>query len=155
MRNAKIFIPILLLVFTISSMANNNLEKKYEQIEQNLIVGLESDNMGLRTSCAYFLGEIKSQKAVIPLMKMLKSSEAVEERLVAALSLSKIRSEKGLFAVKQRIKFDDSERVQRICQIFYNNYLLENIEGNVIVEPFEIADLNLEYKGIKLSQFLN
>ena len=151
----KFFLLILLSVFTLSIYANNDLEKKYEQIEENLIAGLESDNMGLRTSCAYFLGEIKSQKAVIPLMQMLKSSDEEEERLVASLSLAKIRSEKGLFAIKQRIKFDDSYRVQRQCQIFYNNYLLENVEGNVIVEPFEIADLNLEYKGIKLSQFLN
>ena len=42
-----------------------------------------------------------------------------------------------------------------MCQIFYNDYLFNNIEGNVIVEPFEIADLNLEYKGIKLEKFLN
>ena len=155
MRIKNLLLPILLSVFTLTIFANNNLEKKYEQIEENLITGLKSNNMGLRASSAYFLGEIKSQKAVIPLMQMLKSSDVIEERLVAALALSKIRSEKGMFAVKQRIKFDDSDRVQRLCNIFYNNYIFENVEGNVIVEPFEIADLNLEYKGIKLSQFLN
>ena len=88
-------------------------------------------------------------------MRMLKSSSSEEERLIAALSLSKIKSEKGMFAVKQRIKYDDSQRVQRLCKIFYNNYKLEDIDSDVIVEPFEVADLNLEYKGIKLEQFLN
>ncbi|MCB0729591.1 MAG: HEAT repeat domain-containing protein [Ignavibacteriae bacterium] len=132
-----------------------DLEKYYNRIEENLIVGVESDNQGLRISAAYFLGEINSEKAVIPLMKMLKSSPIEEERLIAALSLAKIKSEKGIYAIKQRIKFDESERVQRLCTIFYNNHKLENIRGDVIVEPFDLADLNLEYKGIKLQQFLN
>ena len=152
----KLLVYLLLAFFTFPLFAQEtDLESKYETIENNLIAGVKSDNLGLRVSAAYFLGEINSNRAVIPLMHMLKNSDIEEERLVAALSLAKIKSEKGMFAVKQRIKFDDSERVQRMCQIFYNDYLFHNIEGNVIVEPFEIADVNLEYKGIKLEKFLN
>ena len=156
MLNIKyIATTLLLLLFTTSLFAGNSVEQNYSKIEQNLLVGLTSENEGLKMRSAYFLGEIKSQKAIIPLMKMLKNSASVEERLIAALSLAKIKSDKGMFAVKQRIKFDDSERVQRLCKIFYNNYNLENIDSDVIVEPFQVADLNLEYKGIKLQQFLN
>jgi len=148
------FIFALILLFCTSIFATNlDNEAKYKQIEDNLLVGLTTDNIGLRVSAAYFLGEMKSDRAIIPLMKMLKSSSTEEERLIAALSLAKIKSEKGMFAVKQRIKYDDSERVQRMCGIFYNNHLFEKLEGKVIVEPFNIANLDIEYKGIKLSQF--
>ena len=153
-RNKIKYVLIIMLIFSASIFAGNmNLEEKYKIIEDNLLVGLQTDNLGLKVSAAYFLGEMKSERAVIPLMKMLKGNTTEEEKLIAALSLCKIKSEKGMFAVKQRIKFDDSERVQRLCNIFYKNYLFENIEGKVIVEPFDIADLNIEYKGIKLSQF--
>jgi len=111
--------------------------------------------LGLKISSAYFLGEIKSNKAVIPLMRILKSSSLEEERVIAALSLSKIQTEKGMFAVKQSIRFDDSERVKRLCDLFYKDYKHQNFEADVIVEPFHVADLNLEYKGIKLQQFIN
>jgi hypothetical protein len=145
-----------MLIFSASIFAgNNNHEEKYKIIEDNLLAGLQTDNIGLRVSAAYFLGEFHSERAVIPLMKMLKSSDIEEERLIAALSLAKIRSPKGMFAVKQRVIFDDSERVQRMCKIFYNNYIIESIEGKVIVEPFNIADLESEYEDIKLSQFMN
>jgi len=148
------YVLVLMLILSVSiSAGNKNLEEKYKTIEDNLLVGLQTDNLGLKVSAAYFLGEMKSERAVIPLMKMLKGNTTEEEKLIAALSLAKIKSEKGMFAVKQRIKYDDSKRVQRLCDIFYKNYLFENIEGNVIVEPFNIADLNIEYKGIKLSQF--
>jgi HEAT repeat protein len=154
-RNKIKYVLVLMLILSVSIFAGNkNLEEKYKTIEDNLLVGLQTDNLGLKVSAAYFLGEMKSERAVIPLMKMLKGNTTEEEKLIAALSLAKIKSEKGMFAVKQRIKFDDSKRVQRLCDIFYNNYLFENIEGNVIVEPFDFADLNIEYRGIKLSQFV-
>jgi len=149
-----LIILALIITFSLSTFANTPIsEEKYRQIEENLLLGMNSSNTGLQISCAYFLGEMKSDRALIPLLKMLKSGVTVEERLIAALSLAKIRSEKGMFAVKQRIKFDESKRVQRLCRIFYNNYKFENIKGNVIVEPFHIVDLNMEYNGVKLEQF--
>ena len=117
----------LILVFTISSFGSSKTkETKYRQVEDNLLVGMNADNTGLQMSCSYFLGEMKSSRAVNSLLKILKSGETEEERIIAALSLSKIQSEQGLFAVKQRIKFDNSERVQRLCQIFYNSNLIGN-----------------------------
>ncbi len=140
----------LLLVNYISGFT----PEKYKQIEDNLIKGINTDNRGLQISCAYFLGEMRSQRAVIPLMRMLKSGTTEEERIMAALSLSKIDSEKGLFAVKRSIEFDNSERVQRLCKLFYNCCMQKQAEGEVIVEPLTI-DLSMEYNGVKLSDFLN
>lgn len=157
MYKLKIFFPLILLAFLASSLYGYSdfSEKKYKQIEDNLLEGLQKDNRGLQISCAYFLGEMKSERAVFPLLKMLKSGETEEERIMAALSLAKIGTEQGLFAIKQRIKFDDSERVQRVCQLFYCNCLKDLNEGNIVVEPLKVVDLNMEYNGIKLSQFVS
>ena len=157
MYRIKVLLALLLMfVFTISAFASPKIsEEKYKQIEDNLLEGFKTDNQGLQVSCAYFLGEMKSERAINPLLKMLKSGKTEAERIIAALSLSKIKSEQSLFAVKQRIKFDDSERVQRICEIFYNNYLVDKIKTKVIVEPFDIVDLDMEYNGIKLAEFVN
>jgi len=157
MRNILRFFFILLTfsIFSSTYAGVKELEKNYNIIEQNLIIGVESENQGLRLSAAYFLGEIKSKNGVIPLMRMLKTSSCEEERIIAALSLAKIKSEKGIFAVKQRIEFDDSERVKRLCKIFYYNHIFEKIKTDVIVEPFNFAYLNLDFKDIKLEHFLN
>jgi HEAT repeat protein len=88
----------------------------------NLLVGLNSDNYGLRTSCAFMLGELKASQAVIPLMKMLHSEKSDDARIVAALSLYKIGNPIGIFAVKQAGRFDDSERVRKMCSNFYVNF---------------------------------
>lgn len=89
---------------------------------QNLLNGVNSENQGLKLSSGYFLGELKSDEAVIPLLSILKNSENDEERIMAALSLSKIGDGRGIYAVKQAIKFDKSERVRKLCSLFYQDY---------------------------------
>ena len=90
----------------------------------NIMNGINSGNQGLRMSSAFFLGEFKSDEAVIPLMKILKSDENEESRIMSALSLLKIGDSRGIFAIKQAIQFDESERVRKMCSIFYHDYLI-------------------------------
>ena len=89
----------------------------------NLMNGVKSGNQGLRMSSVYFLGELKSDEAVLPLMKILKSEENEVERIMAGLSLLKIDDSRGIFAIKQAIKYDECERVRKMCTIFYQDHL--------------------------------
>ena len=96
--------------------------EQYARAEQTLLQGIEEDNLGVKEGSAYMLGELKSGKAVIPLMKMLRTSENESSRIVAALALCRIGDARGLYAVKCATKFDDSERVSQRCAWFYNEY---------------------------------
>jgi len=64
-------------------------EEKYDQIEENMLIGIKSVNTGLQTSCAYFLGEMKSDRAMIPLLRLVQNGGTEEARIIAALSLYK------------------------------------------------------------------
>lgn len=118
----------LVLGLTIGVFAANNpapaKKKNFNRtvVIQNLLNGVNSENQGLKLSSGYFLGELKSDEAVIPLLSILKNSENDEERIMAALSLSKIGDARGIYAVKQAIKFDESERVRKLCSLFYQDY---------------------------------
>ena len=111
----------LLAAVTLPGMAGEKPSYDKNQAELNLLVGLASDNLGLRESCAFMLGEIGSQKAVVPLMAMLH--DGVESsRVVAALALTRIGDARGVYAVKQAARFDPSERVQKLAAWYYNQY---------------------------------
>lgn len=101
--------------------------------ESNLLVGLASDNFGLKTSSAYMLGELQSTRAVLPLMKILHTDLNDDARIMAALALYKIGDARGLYAVKQAIRFDDSERVSKLCIKFYNAYVNKEIAEALLV----------------------
>ncbi len=94
----------------------------------NYIVGINSNNDGLRMSSAFYLGEYKAEQAIIPLMRMLHNEKTEEGRIIAALSLSKIGTGKAVFAVKQAAVFDSSERVRNLCSKFYSSVAFG--EGN-------------------------
>jgi len=117
---------LILVVLEIVTIAANTLNAKGDEIKtssiESLIMGVNSDNFGLRTSAAYMLGELKCEKGVIPLMRMLKSEDREDARIVAALALLKIGNAKGIFAIKQAIRFDESERVQKLCAAFYQAF---------------------------------
>lgn len=146
------FLFVLLFSFTFT-LAQTPTEVKYSQIEDNLLVGLNSVNQGLKVSSAYFLGEIKSKKATNQLMDMFHCSDSPEVRQVAALALYKINSERGIFAIKRAIKYDDDEQTRKLCKIFYNQYQTREREGTVEVEPILATKLDVQYGGYKLSDF--
>jgi len=87
--------------------------------------GLGSDNLGLQAGCVYMIGELCCKRSVICLMKLLHNSSSEELRILAALSLYKIGDSRGIYAIKQSIRFDESKRVQRMCEIFYKAYIQE------------------------------
>ena len=121
-----------LIIFTIflnlqSPVLAGDLPEPNQKINKNTILslfeGLDSDNLGLKTSCAYLLGELKVADAVIPLMKILRKDENEQARISSALALYKIGTPLSIFAVKQAIKFDRSQRVSNLAMNFYNEYL--------------------------------
>jgi len=126
----KVLLMVLslsILLFTGYTFAevNKNVPKvnSYEAIELNRLIGLASDNEGLRVSCAFNLGEMKSVKAVIPLMKLLREGKTCEERIIAALSLVKIGDPQGVYLVNRLSKFHECDRTRRMCEKFYNGFL--------------------------------
>lgn len=101
------------------------------QILENLLIGMKSCNKGLCASSTYLLGELCSSKGVIPLLSLLHNAECEEIRILAALSLCKIGDERGIYAVKRAGIYDGSERVKKLCNLFYN----ATIAGKVSVKP--------------------
>jgi HEAT repeat protein len=129
----KKFIVILAAVLLLGVSSENILAQKRvdgniltKDAVRNYLFDLKSNNEGVRISSAYFLGEYKVEEAVIPLMKMLNSEANEQARIVAALSLSKIKTGKAVYAVKQASVLDNSQRVRNLCTRFYNYIISED-----------------------------
>ena len=122
------FVLVLFLLLTSTVLfagdqSIKNISVSYEQIEATLIKGLNSDNFGLKVSSAYMLGEIKSERSVNQLSKILRENDNEKARLIAALSLLKIGTERSIFMVKQSRRFNEKEYVRDLCAHLYNCHL--------------------------------
>jgi hypothetical protein len=131
MKVSKVISTILISVLLLSSTAiakdelDPAVKAKYKTIEANLLIGLKSDNEGLRTSCAYYLGEYKSEKAVLDLMKILRDDECYAARIVAALSLIKIGNRQSVYMVQRTSLFNEYEGVRKMSEKFYLSHLMK------------------------------
>ena len=136
----------LILTFALAGvlMAAGNPSTNKE-INQNtiasLFTGLNSNNLGLKSSSAYMLGELKVAGAVISLMKILHGDKNEDLRIAAALALYKIGTPLAINAVKQSARFDNSQRVSKLCANFYNEYHKNKFDDE---EKYEYAVISVE-----------
>ena len=98
-------------------------EDEFSLIERNLLNGLKSNNEGLQISSAYFLGEMKSGKALILLLRLLSKSQTDYAKIIAAVSLYKIESEIGMYRIKWLSEFEDNEYLRKNYKRIYQAYL--------------------------------
>jgi hypothetical protein len=125
-KSIVLLATVFVIAFAIPSMAKDsvlppNADKKL--IEENLFIGLASDNVGLQRSCALMLGKIESERAVVPLMAVLHNNADVNIRAAAAWALCKIGDARGVYAVKMAVKYDESTKVQATCAWYYDNFV--------------------------------
>jgi len=100
-------------------------DEEYNQVEQNLLAGIKSGNIGLQTSSAYFLGEMKSDLAKIPLLRLVRNGDTEEARIIAALSLYKIESNIGMYRLKHLAETDESELARQVFARIYQKYVAD------------------------------
>jgi len=103
----------------ISNVTNN------EYALNNLKLGINSDNDGVRKSSIYYAGKYRIAEVVSCLVERLENEEEPFVRLLIAYSLYEIKDVEGMKAVKDLSIDDSDEKVKRICnniyQEFFNN----------------------------------
>jgi hypothetical protein len=92
-------------------------------IEENLFIGMMSNNLGLQRGSMLMFGKIHSDRAVIPLMETLHNSADDNLRIAAAWALCKIGDARGVYAVRMAVKYDESIKVQAMCAWYFENYV--------------------------------
>ena len=125
-RHSTLFAVSLLLLLSFRILPQETAEQNSSTKEaciQTLLQGITTENLGLQAGCTYMLGELCCGKSVVKLLDILHNGQSEELRILAALSLYKIQDSRGIFAIKQAIRFDDSKRVSRMCEIFYKAYI--------------------------------
>ncbi len=114
--------------FAIGPKFFNSPRVTKDVIEKCYLDGIASDNEGVRASAATYLGFLKSEKAVLPLMKMMRDEKCEESRIIAALSLIRIGDEQGVYMVGRTALYNSSDRVKRVAEKFYNQFTYGKIE---------------------------
>jgi len=133
LRHPGLFIACLLISGSLIVHAQTDSTKtvsaprfsddKLAQIEENLVRDLESSNVGVCIGGAQTVREMKQAvpdhdftKIIIPLMRIVKDEDADRAaRILSALALNELESERGDFAISQEGKMSKDEIFKSFC----------------------------------------
>lgn len=97
-----------------------------QKMVQNLAVGIESANLGLKTNCIYYAGFYEIEGLVKPLVDQLAKETNPNTRVLIALALYKIGSTEAMNAIEKLAKNDVDPAVKKISVAllagFQNNH---------------------------------
>lgn len=102
----------------ISDMTNSKFAS------QNLEMGIQSTNEGVRESAIYFAGQYRFIETEDALIKQLKVESEAHIKVLISLALFRINSEKGMNELKELASAEKNPKVRRMNYAIYKEYLV-------------------------------
>lgn len=124
-----ILVAILFVLLVTDSFGQNQRiseVSKHKYALQNLEMGIQSDNNGVRESSIYFAGKYRFIDAEDALIKQLKVEKDSDIKVLIGLALFRMNSEKGMNEIQRLASVDENPRVKRMSQAIYNEYLVSS-----------------------------
>ncbi|MBS4034522.1 MAG: hypothetical protein KGZ85_08665 [Ignavibacterium sp.] len=128
-----VLVLVVGLLLTNSIFAQSSLSEftKNKYALDNLLMGIHSDNEGVRKSAIYFAGKYKVLESAEDLIAQLKKEENPGIKVLIALALFEMESKEGLDAVRKLSKNDENLRVRNMASFIYNEYANGNTVSNL------------------------
>lgn len=134
-KKAKLVIAVLLAVLMSNILFAQNLSQNTtkaansgftERAIKSLMVGIQSDNAGLKKSSIYLSGMYELDGVVETLISQLRKETDPDTRILIALALYKIGNKEGLDAIEELVKNDDNLKVKRISSAILNQFIINS-----------------------------
>ncbi|KUO59629.1 hypothetical protein APF79_05660 [bacterium BRH_c32] len=88
----------------------------------SLVIGIKSDNMGLKRNCIYFAGKYKIAETTDALIAELDKTDNAKLKVLIALSLYMIGEEEGIDAVYKLANRENDNYVKRMAKAIIDEY---------------------------------
>ncbi len=122
-------VAILFVLLVTDSFGQNQKiseASKHKYALQNLEMGIQSDNEGVRESAIYFAGKYRFIDTEDALIKQLKVEKDSDIKVLIGLALFRMNSEKGMNELQRLASVDENPRVRRMSYAIYSEYLVNN-----------------------------
>lgn len=108
----KLIAIMLVVLFAGNILAKSANEEKPDKIKraiENLAVGIESENDGVRNCCIFFAGYYEFNELTGVLVKQFKKEQDADTKVLILLSLYRIGDKESIEAAKQLVRYDDDQ----------------------------------------------
>ncbi len=121
---------VILFFFLVTNSFGQNKKisdlSKHKFALQNLEMGIQSENDGVRESAIYLAGQYRFIDTEDALIKQLKVEKKSDIKVLIGLALFRMSSEKGMNELLGLATQDENSRVRRMSSAIYSEYLVNN-----------------------------
>jgi len=121
---------VILFFFLVTDSFGQNKKisdlSKHKYALQNLEMGIQSENDGVRESAIYLAGQYRFIDTEDALIKQLKVEKKSDIKVLIGLALFRMSSEKGMNELQKLAAKDENSRVRRMSSAIYSEYLVNN-----------------------------
>jgi len=121
---ARAFAFVLFFSFNVKAQSAQNVFT--EKALGNLVMGIQSDNYGLKRDCIYLAAKYKLSELVNVLVDEFKSEKNPKTRVLIALALYNIGDRNGIESVYRASANDLDLKVRKTCLEAMKNFESEN-----------------------------
>jgi chaperonin cofactor prefoldin len=129
-RAEKLYFVLVALLFVLLVTDSFGQTQKISEVSkhkyalQNLEMGIQSENKGVRESAIYFAGKYRFIDTEDALIEQLKVEEDADIKVLIGLALFRMNSEKGMSELQRLASADENPRVRRMSNAIYNEYVV-------------------------------
>ena len=123
------FAVVLFFFLVADGFAQNKMVSdlaKQKNAVANLINAIHSENDGVRESAIYLVGEYRFIDMEDALIKQLRVEKNSDIKILIGLALFRMNSEKGMNELQNLTIKDPDQKVRRMSQAIYNEFLVTN-----------------------------
>lgn len=127
-KNLVMLVTVGLLVLAFTAVyANENLDNvDWNAFSDNLVVGLKSDNVGLKTSAMQqvirYADKVDVNDAIFEIVEVYRSSNDENMRKLALATMYKSGNAWAMDFLKRNLKFEKSEKMRATIYHILNEY---------------------------------
>jgi DNA/RNA endonuclease G (NUC1) len=125
MLYVNIAILVALLVGINSSYAQEG-QVNWEAFSKNLVMALGTTNTGLQLSAMGMIirhgDNLQVNDAVFDVMRIYRLNKDPQVRILALVTLHKIKNDWSMYCLKSNMKFETDERIKQMCSFILNDY---------------------------------
>lgn len=128
---ASVFAFLFSLLLSITSnaqdLSNSNLHFN-EKALGNLVMGVTSENEGLKRSSIYYAGKYRVSELSDVILDEMKNETNPEMRCLMAMSLYKIKDADAMDYITKLARYESDKKVRNMCRAITELYSLEKTE---------------------------
>ena len=129
---------VILFVFLVTDTFGQNQKisdmTNHKYALQNLEMGIQSENEGVRESSIYFAGKYRFIDTEDALIKQLQVEKDSDIKVLIGLALFRMNSEKGMNELQKLSLIDENPRVRRMSYAIFNEFLVNNSNKTAAVQ---------------------